>query len=333
MNSVPLGLNLGLWDRMCSWDETIEIAKLADELGYRSLLLPESFGRDGVSLCDRLLAATKNIHVCFGIANVFSRSPAVLASTAATLDELSGGRFALGVGGSTANLVRGWHGMEYTKPLTRTRETIELCRKIWARDRSPYEGEIFQTGKVKLSFAPVREAIPIWHGAVLDKGLQLCGSHADAWIPANLPRESVAHGAKLLMESAAAAGRDSDAVKIAPTFQLAVADDVEAMLPIVKFGIAIYYGQANSPYARAAAGLGYADEIAKLQQAYSEGGAEAAIAACSDELAKSVALTGNADEVKQQISALLASGADQIIVTMPAGTRAECEPVLAGIIP
>ena len=73
---IPLGLNLGIWDRMTSWNEALEIARLADELGFDCLMIPESFGRDGVTLCDRLLAATRNINVCFGIANVFSRSPA-----------------------------------------------------------------------------------------------------------------------------------------------------------------------------------------------------------------------------------------------------------------
>jgi alkanesulfonate monooxygenase SsuD/methylene tetrahydromethanopterin reductase-like flavin-dependent oxidoreductase (luciferase family) len=230
--TLPLGLNLGIWDRMTSWEEVIEIARLADELGYDCLLIPESFGRDGVTLCDRLLAATRRIKVCFGIANVFSRSPAVLASTAATLDELSGGRFVLGLGGSTPNLVEGWHGLEFKTPLARTRETVAICHKIWARDPSPFEGEIFRTGGVKLAFKPLRDKIPIWQGAVLEKGLQACGEAADGWIPANLPGECISWGRAVIAQSATAAGRDSAQITIAPTFQLAIHEDAQQVMPL-----------------------------------------------------------------------------------------------------
>ena len=328
--NIPLGLNLGLWDRMTSWDEAVDIARLADELGYDCLLLPESFGRDGVTLCDRLLAATSRINVCFGIANVFSRSPAVLASTAATLDELSGGRFILGLGGSTPNLVEGWHGLNFKAPLARTRETIAICRKIWARDRSPFEGEFFRTGGVKLAFKPLREAIPIWHGAVLERGLQVCGEAADGWIPANIPAECIAWGRDKLCD--ASSERETTPL-VAPTFQLLADENVAAVLPMAKFGIAMYYGQANSPYAKAAAALGYGEDVAELQAAYKEGGAEKAVAAVSDRLAHSVSIVGGIEDCRNRIDELLNTGADRMIVTMPAATRAECEPVLEGIIP
>ncbi|MEH6636962.1 MAG: LLM class flavin-dependent oxidoreductase [Halioglobus sp.] len=330
---LPIGLNLGLWDRMTSWKEVIEIARLADELGYDCLLIPESFGRDGVSLCDRLLAATSRINVCLGIANVFSRSPAVLASTAATLDELSGGRFILGLGGSTPNLVEGWHGLEFKTPMTRTRETIAICHKIWARDPSPFEGKIFRTGGVKLSFKPLRERIPIWHGAVLEKGLLTCGELADGWIPAFLPAECINWGRDVIARGAAVGERDTAAVTIAPTFQLLVNEDPQQVLPLLKFGIAMYYGQATSPYARAAAALGYAEDVQQLQAAYSDGGSDAATAAVSDRLANAVGIVGSIAGCQNQVDQLLGAGAEKLIVTLPAATRADCEPLLEGIIP
>jgi alkanesulfonate monooxygenase SsuD/methylene tetrahydromethanopterin reductase-like flavin-dependent oxidoreductase (luciferase family) len=330
---IPLGLNLGIWDRMTSWDQALDIARLADELGYDCLMIPESFGRDGVSLCDRLLAATENINVCFGIANVFSRSPAVLASTAATLDELSGGRFILGLGGSTPNLVEGWHGLEFKAPLARTREVIALCHRIWSRDRSPFEGEIFRAGGVKLSFEPLRERIPIWNGALLDRGLQVCGELADGWIPANLPAECIRWGREKLALAATASNRGADEVTVAPTFQLLVHEDPAQVLPLAKFGIAMYYGQDNSPYARAAAALGYAEDVAEIQAAYREGGAERASAAVSDRLAQSISIVGTPGECRSRVDQLLTEGADRLFVTLPAPTRAECEPLLSAIIP
>ncbi len=331
--SVPLGLNLGLWDRVSSWEETVEIVRLAEELGYDCVSIPESFGRDGVSLCDRLLAATSRIKVCFGIANVFSRSPAVLASTAATLDELSGGRFVLGLGGSTPNLIEGWHGLEFKAPMARTRETIEICRRIWARDDTPFEGKFYRTGGVKLAFKPLRDEIPIWHGAILQKGLQVCGELANGWMPANLPAECIGWGKEQLARATAVSDRDPGDITVAPTFQFLPNEDIDQVLPTAKFGIAMYYGQENSPYARAACALGYEEDVAELQAAYKDGGAKKASAAVSDRLAHSVSLLGSLADCRSRVDTLLEDGADCLFVMLPAPTRAECEPLLSGIIP
>ncbi len=330
---IPLGLNLGLWDRMTSWDEVIEIAKLADELGYHSVALPESFSRDGFTLCDRLLAATSRIHVCLGLANVFSRSPALIAQTAATLDELSGGRFILGLGSSTPNLVEGWHGLSYEKPLQRTRETIEICHKVWDRDRSPYEGQIFKTGGVKLGFTPVRNRIPIWHGALLPKSLELCGEYADGWIPNLLPENGFAEGADAIVAAGKKKGRAAGDVSIVGGMQMMVGDNASELLGLLKFGVAVYYGPATSPYAKAASALGFAEDVATVQAAYAEGSSAAAMEATSDALAESVAIVGDLKTCKDRVSKILNGRPDIVQVTLPAPTRAACEPILEGIIP
>jgi alkanesulfonate monooxygenase SsuD/methylene tetrahydromethanopterin reductase-like flavin-dependent oxidoreductase (luciferase family) len=331
--NLPLGLNLGLWDRMTSWDQLVDIVRLAEELGYSSVSLPESFGRDGFTLCDRLLAATSKIEVCLALANVFSRSPAVLAQTAATLDELSGGRFILGLGSSTPNLVEGWHGMKYSRPLQRTRETIDICHRIWSRDRSPYVGEIFSVEGVKLGFTPVRERIPIWHGALLPKSLQLCGEKADGWIPTLVPVDAIAPGRETIAAAATSVGRSADSVAIVPNMQLLVGDEPEKLLQLLKFGVAVYYGPANSPYARAASSLGYAEDVQAICDAYASGGSPAAIAATSDALAASVGIVGDLASCRERVDSLLDSGADRLLVSLPAATRADCEPLLEGLIP
>ena len=330
---LPLGLNLGLWDHMTSWEDTVDIVRLAEELGYSSVSIPESFGRDGFTLCDRLLAATENIQVCLALANVFSRSPAVLAQTAATLDELSGGRFILGLGSSTPNLVEGWHGLKYARPLQRTRETIEICHRIWARDRSPYAGEIFKVSGVKLGFTPLRERIPIWHGALLENSLRLCGEKADGWIPTLVPVDAIEPGREALAQAARSVGRPEDSVAVAPTMQLLVGEDTQQLLEMIKFGVAVYYGPANSPYARAAAKLGYESDVRAICDAYAEGGSSSAIAATSDALARSVGIVGSIDDCRARVSALLDTGVDRLLLSLPAATRQACEPILEGIIP
>ena len=329
---LPLGLALRLWDRTTTWDEVVEIVRFADELGYDQVSVTESFGRDGFTLADRLLHATQNIKVCVGIANVFSRSPALLAMTAATLDEASGGRFVLGLGASTPNLVQGLHGLAFEKPMQRMRETIELARRVWARDASPYEGEIFNTGGVKLGFAPVRDQIPIWMGSLLPKSLALCGELADGWTPTMSPKNCLGPGAERIAAGAARTGRDPKAVTVAPNLQVSVGDPNDVLAQL-KFSVAIYYGPPNSPYAKAAIGLGFQDEVVAIQKAYAEGGSKAAAAATDDRLALSIAITGSEVECRAEISSLLQAESDQILVAMPAPTRAECEPILEGIIP
>ncbi len=330
---APLGLALNLWDRMTTWDETVEIVRCADALGWDLVVLPESFARDGFTLCDRLLAATTRIRVALGIANVFSRSPAVLAQTAATLDELSGGRFVLGLGASTPNLVEGWHGLRFERPGQRLRETVEMCRRIWSRDRTPYSGRIFRAEGVKLGFQPVRARVPIWFGAMLPRNVELSGEIADGWMPTLLPAEAIGPGREALARGAARAGRDAADVCVAPTFQWLVDDDPVKALGLVKFGVAIYYGPENSPYARAARPLGFADDVAAVERAYADGGSAAAAQATSDRLARSLAVVGPLDECRTQVDRLLDEGADRVLLGMPAPTREACEPWLEGVIP
>jgi alkanesulfonate monooxygenase SsuD/methylene tetrahydromethanopterin reductase-like flavin-dependent oxidoreductase (luciferase family) len=326
-----LGLALNLWDRMTTWAETLEIARAAEQAGFGVVVIPESFGRDGFTLSDRLLAATERIHVCFGIANVFSRSPAVLAQTAATLDELSGGRFLLGLGGSTPNLVEGWHGLKFEKPLARVRETIEMARRIWRGDRSPFEGEVFRAGGVKLGFAPVRSQVPVWLAALLPRSLELAGELADGWMPTLSPIEIIGAGRAAIARGAARARRDPLDVTIAPTLNLMVTDDAESVLPMLKFAVAIYYGPQNSPYARAAADLGYADDVAEIVKHYAKGGSRAAAQATSDRLARSMAVAGPLDDCRRQIAAIFRSGADRVVLGIPAATRAACEPIFTAL--
>jgi alkanesulfonate monooxygenase SsuD/methylene tetrahydromethanopterin reductase-like flavin-dependent oxidoreductase (luciferase family) len=229
--------------------------------------------------------------------------------------------------------VEGWHGLKFEKPLQRTRETIEICHRIWDRDRSPYEGKIFQVKGVKLSFEPVRKRIPIWHGALLPNSLALCGEKADGWFPNLLPMEGFEQNKTTISSASTKAGRDADAVTIVGGMQLMIGDDPAALLQMLKFGIAVYYGPASSPYAKAAASLGYADNVAEVQAAYAEGASQAAMAATSDELAGSVAIVGAIDDCRERVTSILNGASDLLSVTLPAPTREACEPILEGIIP
>ncbi len=178
------------------------IAEQADELralekaGAEHIWVAESYSFDSVSALGYLAAVTETATLATGIVNVYSRTPALLAMTAAGLDALSGGRFMLGLGASGPQVVEGFHGLPYDAPLTRTREAVEICRKIWKRDEKvSYSGSKYQLplpaeagtglGKpLKIINHPVRDAIPVALATLGEKSVEVTAEIADAWLPA-----------------------------------------------------------------------------------------------------------------------------------------------------
>src|SRR5262249_38604424 len=148
-----------------------------------SLWSGENWGRDNVTLLSYVAAHTDRIGVGTSIMNVFSRSPALIAQTAATLDELSGGRASIGLGTSGALVIEQWHGVPYRKPLQRTREYIEIIRLALSGERVNYDGEIFHLQRFRLGFNPPRTNIPIYVAALGPKNVELTGELADGWLP------------------------------------------------------------------------------------------------------------------------------------------------------
>jgi alkanesulfonate monooxygenase SsuD/methylene tetrahydromethanopterin reductase-like flavin-dependent oxidoreductase (luciferase family) len=328
---IPLGVQFSAWERMTTFDQVLEVARLADDLGYAHVTVSESFGRDGVVIADRLLAATTGIEVCFGLANPFSRSPGVLAAASATLDELSAGRFVLALGMSTPNLVEGWHGLRFDRPLQRMRETVEMCHRAWSRDKEPYEGEVFRAKGVRMAFEPARH-VPIWSGALLGRSLELTGELFDGWIPGLMPLEHVTWGLERIDAGLARTGRERAAFSVVPTSSVVVEDSKG--FAGEKYGIAMYYGNPTSPYSKAARAVGYDAEVLAIQEAYRSGGAKAAAAAVPDDLVRSVAIVGRTwDDCRDEIARRLAGDIDRITVSLPTLVRAEAEPILRALVP
>src|SRR6202048_4092792 len=180
---MKLGLNLP-YEGSLSFPEAVELAQRAEALGFDSVWMPEAYGTDAVSILGALAARTERIKLGTGIINVFSRTPALLAQTAATLDLISGGRFILGLGTSGHQVISGWHGMAFDRPLLRMRETIAIVRQVLRRDRLLFEGEVFHLDKgLKLLARPVRAAVQISLATLTPGGLRLTGEVADGWIP------------------------------------------------------------------------------------------------------------------------------------------------------
>src|SRR2546428_12247862 len=162
------------------WSEVMEKVKLADELGYDSIWLGESWGCELFTSMADLVRITKRIKIGAGIANIYSRTPALIASTAATLDERSGGRIVLGLGPSGANVIEHWHRVPFQKPVQRTREYVAIIRMILRGDKLVYHGEVFNIERgFKLRFTPPRADIPIYIAAMGPKNVVQSGEIAD----------------------------------------------------------------------------------------------------------------------------------------------------------
>src|SRR5215475_11231949 len=142
--------------------EIVEVVRQAEDLGYDSVWVGESWGRDGFTWLTQLACHTSRIKLATGITTVYSRSPALIAQTVASLDEISSGRVILGLGTSGPIVIENWHGLPFNRPLRRTREYIEIIRLILSGERVNYQGEIFQLKGFRLPFAPVRPKIPIY---------------------------------------------------------------------------------------------------------------------------------------------------------------------------
>src|SRR5882757_8893072 len=224
---MKLGLNVAYWGLGLSADEQLELVREAEELGYDSVWAAEAYGSDAATVLAWLAGQTEKINLGSAIFQIPGRSPAMTAMTAATLDQISGGRFRLGLGPSGPQVSEGWHGVRFGRQLQRTREYVEVVRQALARERVEYEGETLTLplpdgpGKaLKLTIAPVQERMPIYLAAIGPKNTALAGEVADGWIPTLLDPSHLSSLREQLEEGAARAGRELNGFDVAPTVQV-----------------------------------------------------------------------------------------------------------------
>jgi F420-dependent oxidoreductase-like protein len=231
---MKLGLFAGYWGMGLSGQEQLEMAKEADRLGYDSIWAAEAYGSDAATVLAWIAAHIERAKIASGIFQMPARTPAMTAMTAATLDNISNGRFILGLGISGPQVVEGWHGQPFDKPLARSREYVEIVRKALARETLTYDGEFYKLprpggpGKpLKLIIKPVQDQIPIYLAAIGPKNTALAAEIADGWLPTLFAPEHFDAFRPSLEEGAARSGRSLDDLQITPQVSLAIYDDVE----------------------------------------------------------------------------------------------------------
>lgn len=313
---MRLGLNLGYWGS--GPPNSLELALEAERLGYHSIWTAEAYGSDCITPLTWLAAKTERIHVGTAIMQMTARVPAMTAMTAATLDLLTGGRMLLGLGVSGPQVVEGWHGVPYGKPLVRTREYIDIVRAILRREKPlEHHGEHYDIpvrggsglGKpLKLILHPLRPNIPIYLAAIGPKNVALAAEIADGWLPVFFSPEHVDIFRASLDEGfARAGGKDPAAFDIAPTVPVQLGDDVESCRNAVKPFLALYIGgmgaRERNFYFNLACRYGYEEAAVKIQDLFLQGQKGEAIGAVPDKLVDEVALCGPKERIADRLAA------------------------------
>jgi F420-dependent oxidoreductase-like protein len=326
-----LGIYLGYWGIGPRGDEALEIVKAAERAGFDSVWVAESYGSDVVSVLAWLAPQTETIKLGAAIMQVPARPPAAAAMAGATIDALSGGRFLFGFGPSGPQVSEGWYGIDYAKPWGRTREYVEVVRKIIARE-GPLEhhgehydlpladGSSGQAKALKLNFHPVRNEIPVYLGAIGRKSVELAAEIADGWIPIFFDIDSFEQAWGENLEAGfAKGGRTRADLEVSPSVQVAIDGDLEAARAIVKAGLLLYLGGMGSRkvnfYVDLAHRFGYGEAADEVQELYQDGKREEAYGAIPDEMVAATSLIGSEAEVAERLEKFAAAGVDRLIIT------------------
>ena len=319
---MKLGFYMGYAPPGTSPLELIELAQEAERLGYASAWAAEAWGTDCVSVLAWLGATTTTIELGSGIMQIPGRTPANTAMTAATLDLLSGGRFLLGLGTSGPQVVEGWHGEPWGKPLAKTREYVEIVRAALRREvvehhgphyDIPYSGDgATGLGKpLKLMARPLRAEIPIYLAAIAPRAVEQALELADGWLPIFWSPEKARAVFPL--------DRAREGFEIAPSVPAAVTDDVESGRDALKQYYSFYVGgmgaRGKNFYNDLFARYGYEREAREIQDAFLDGRQRDAAALVPDEFVDEVALVGPVERIRDRLDAWRESGATTLLVS------------------
>ncbi len=323
MGEMKLGLQLGYWGAGPN-PKTVEIAQEAEKLGYDALFTAEAWGSDVFTPLAWIGAHTERIRLGTGIAQISARAPTATAMAAMTLDHLSGGRMILGLGVSGPQVVEGWYGRPFGKPLARTREYVDIIRQVLARQEPvtndgehyplPYTDEgAWGLGKpLKSIVHPLREDLPIFLGAEGPKNVAMTAEIADGWLPLyyspyrqEVYADQIAH--------------TKPGFEIMQSVPVVISDDVEEALLPLKQNLALYIGGMGSKsqnfHNALVKRMGFEEAAEKIQDLFLAGKKDAATATVPSELADEISLVGSVDRIKGRLQAWEDSPVTSLLVS------------------
>jgi F420-dependent oxidoreductase-like protein len=301
----------------------------AERLGYDSVWTAESYGSDAVTTIAWIAARTTRLHVGTAIMQIGARTPAASAMTAMTLDALSGGRFRLGLGVSNPQVIEGWHGQRFGKPLARTREYVSIVRAIFRREKPvEFSGEYYQIpyagpdatslGKPLKSILHGRADLPIYLAAIGPKNVALAAEIADGWIPTLFAPSRIRMFREWLDEGFRRAGGPKPAFDVMAACPVVVGDDVGACRAQHKPAIALYVGGMGARnrnfYNETVRRYGYEEAAQTIQDLYLAGKKREAEAAVPDALVDEVGLFGPRERIRERLAAYREAGVTTLAV-------------------
>jgi F420-dependent oxidoreductase-like protein len=320
--TMKLGMIL---DHTARFDETVELLLAYEQVGLRLVAVPESYSFDSVSKLGFLAAKTETLELMSAILQVYSRTPALTAMTAAGLDYVSGGRFTLGLGASGPQVVEGFHGIKYDAPLGRTREVVEICRKVWRREPLEHHGKYYDMpltrehggsglGKpLKIINHPVRTDIPISAAALGVKNVALVAEIAQGWQPLFFhPLKAQQVWGEALEEGFSKRDPALGELDVQLQVHFHLGEPSPESVQTVRAQLARYIGGMGSRdknfYNQLACRYGYEAEAAQIQDLYLSGSRSEAAAVVPQDLVDAVTLMGDEDAIRRQVKEFHAAG-------------------------
>jgi len=319
--------------------EAVEHIVVLEKAGVNIALVAEAYSFDAVSQLGYLAAKTSTIELGSGVFPIYTRTPSLLAMTAAGLDYVSEGRFRLGIGTSGPQVVEGFHGVPFDAPLGRTREVVDICRQVWRRERVQHQGKSYQVplpadqgtglGKpLKIINEPVRERIPITIAALGPKNVELTAEIAEGWQPVFFyPEKADQVWGDALRAGKAKRDKELGELDVMVGVSLAVGDDVEDRLNWAKPHLALYIGgmgaRGQNFYHKLATRYGYGEVADHIQDLFLSGRKAEAVAAVPDELVRQISLIGPRGFVKERIAAFAEAGVTTLLATPVTADGAE----------
>jgi F420-dependent oxidoreductase-like protein len=304
------------------------VAKL-EQAGLDTVWIAEVYGFDSPTLMGYLAAKTEKVEIGSAILNIYSRTPALIAQTAAGLDNVSGGRAVLGLGASGPQVIEGWHGVPYEKPLGRTREVVDIVRSALRREKLEHDGIIklplpegqgTGLGKpLKMLTKPERSAIPIWIASLGPKNVEGTAEYADGWLPhLYAPELADKVWGEALRKGKAKRPDELGELQVAAGGIAAIGEDVKGFLDFVRPMFALYIGgmgaKGKNFYNDLCRNYGYEREAELIQDLYLDGKKDEAAAAVPDDLLEMCNLVGPESYVKERIEVFRESGVTHLNV-------------------
>lgn len=315
--------------------ETAEQVQTYEKAGLDIVWVAEAYGFDAPSFMGYLAALTETVQIGAGILPIYTRTPGLMAQTAAGIDAVSNGRCILGLGTSGPQVIEGWHGVPFSAPLGRTRELVEICRAAWRRETLTYDGKVYQLplppgegtglGKpLKMLTRPVRDSIPVWIASLGPKNVALTAEIADGWLPIfYIPERAREVWGADLDAGAAKRSPDLGPLEIAAGGMVAIGDDVKGVLDFGRAMAALYIGgmgaKGRNFYNDLACRYGYEAEAAEVQELYLSGKKDEAAAKIPGELLELTNLVGPEGYVKERLAAFKEAGVT-VLNIIPVGS-------------